>query len=181
VRAQANATLFWYRTHDTVVQVPSTSTSPNGQAFENGGSQEGYGGELDGEWEPLPKLRLIGRYSYQDVLSAPENINLRFAPRHQVYAEANWRFAPHWNLNLNVKSVFGRERQADDPRSPVDDYSIVTLGVRRESPARHLEVAVYARNLLDEDAREPSDSPTSLPFDIPLPGREIYGEVRMRF
>jgi len=68
-----------------------------------------------------------------------------------------------------------------DPRPPVDDYSIVTVGVRRESPARHFEVAIYARNLLNADAREPSDSFTSLPFDIPLPGREIYGEVRMRF
>jgi outer membrane receptor for ferrienterochelin and colicins len=180
LRAQANATVFWYRTHDTVVQVPST-VSPNGQAFENGGGQEGYGFELDTEWEPVPRLKLIGRYAYQEVASAPENVNLRFAPRQQVYAEANWRFAPRWNFNVNVKSVFGRERQVGDPRPPVDDYAIVTVGVRRESPARHLEVAVYARNLFNQDAREPSDSPTTLPFDIPLPGREIYGEVRVRF
>ncbi|MGH7383299.1 MAG: hypothetical protein ACREKR_13920 [Candidatus Methylomirabilales bacterium] len=53
--------------------------------------------------------------------------------------------------------------------------------MQRRNIANHLDVAIAARNLLDEDAREPSDSPTSIPFDVPLAGREIYGELRFRF
>ena len=44
-----------------------------------------------------------------------------------------------------------------------------------------LDAAFSVRNLLDEDAREPSDSPAGFPFDIPLAGRNFYGELRFRF
>ena len=178
--AQTNLTLFWYKAHDLVAQAPDPS-SPNGFAFSNAASQEGYGFEFDGSWHPLPNLRLLARYAYQDTLEATGNINTRLAPRHQVYGELNWEFVPQWHLNANVKSILERDRPVSDPRPPVEDYSIVTLGVRRNDLLDHVDVAIYARNLLEEDAREPSESATSLPLDLPLAGRSIFGEVNVRF
>ncbi len=64
---------------------------------------------------------------------------------------------------------------------PISDYSIVTVGLRRNSLIKNVDLAIYARNLLDEDAREPSESATSLPFDLPFAGRSIFGEISVRF
>ena len=78
---------------------------------------------------------------------------------------------PSWNAS-------GRH---SDPRPPISDYSIVTLGLRRSSLIKNVDLAIYARNLLDEDAREPSESAISLPFDVPFAGRSIFGEISVRF
>lgn len=80
-----------------------------------------------------------------------------------------------------MKSILKRERPDSDPRPSISDYSIVTLGLRRGSLIKNVDVAIYARNLLDEDAREPSESATSLPFDLPIAGRSIFGEISLRF
>ncbi|MCI0627758.1 MAG: TonB-dependent receptor, partial [Acidobacteria bacterium] len=85
------------------------------------------------------------------------------------------------HLNANVKSILERERPASDPRPPISDYSIVTLGLRWSSVIKNVDLAIYARNLLDEDAREPSESGFSLPFDLPLAGRSFFGEISLRF
>ncbi len=118
IDAQTNLTFFWYAAHDIVAQVPNPS-SPNGFSFSNAASQEGYGFEFDNIWRILPNLRLVARYAYQDVLDVTGNINTRLAPRHQVYGEADWQFAPQWHLNANVKSILERERSDSDPR-PAD-------------------------------------------------------------
>jgi len=180
IDAQTNLTFFWYSAHDIVAQVPNPS-SPNGFSFSNAASQEGYGFKSDSIWQILPSLRLVARYAYQDVLDVTGNIKTRLAPRHQVYGEADWQFAPQWHLNANVKSILERERPDSDPRPSVSDYSIVTLGPRRSSLIKNVDVAIYARNLLDEDAREPSESATSLPFDLPLAGRSVFAEISVRF
>jgi len=46
---------------------------------------------------------------------------------------------------------------------------------------KNVDLAIDARNILDEDAREPSESATSFPFDLPLAGRSIFGEISFRF
>ena len=179
-RWRSNLSFFGYSIEDLIELVPDPA-SPNGLGFINGGSQDGYGLEWELGFDITPKLGLSGSYAYQDATVDDNNVNVRFAPKHQVYAEANWRFAPQWNLNLNVKSILDRERPAGDPRPPADDYSLLNLTLRREAIGKHLDVAFSVRNLLDEDAREPSDSPAGIPFDIPLAGRNFYGELRFRF
>jgi outer membrane receptor protein involved in Fe transport len=57
----------------------------------------------------------------------------------------------------------------------------LNLTLRREGIDKHLDVVFSVRNLLDEDAREPSDSPAGISFDILPAGRNFYGELRFRF
>jgi len=180
IQYRSDLNFFWYTLHD-LINLIADPASPNGLGFVNGGDQTGYGLEWEFAVDMTPNVGLLWNYSYIDRHGQEENANFRYAPRHQVYAEVNWRFAPKWNLNANVKSVLERERPSGDPRPPVDDYSIVNLTLRRENIAKQLEIALSVRNLLDEDAREPSDSPASIPFDIPLAGRSLYGELRYRF
>lgn len=180
IQYRSDLNFFWYTLHD-LINLIADPASPNGLGFVNGGDQTGYGLEWEFAVDLTPNVGFLWNYAYIERHGQKENANFRYAPRHQVYAEANWRFAPQWNLNANVKTVLERERPSGDPRSPVDDYSIVILTLRRENIAKQLEIALSVRNLLDEDARESSDSPASIPFDIPLAGRSFYGELRYRF
>jgi outer membrane receptor for ferrienterochelin and colicins len=180
IHYRTDLSFFWY-TIDDLIELVANPMSPNGLGFVNGGDQSGYGLEWEFGVDITPNLGLRWNYAYQNASVDDDNVNIRFAPTHQVYAEANWRFAPEWNLNVNVNAVLDRDRPATDPRPPVDDYSIVNLILRRENIVKQLDVAFSARNLLDEDAREPSDSPTSIPFDIPTPGQSFYGELRFQF
>jgi hypothetical protein len=77
-------------------------------------------------------------------------------------------------------SIAAAESPSKACSSPISDYSIVTLGLRRGSLIKNVDVAIYARNLLDEDAGEPSESATSLPFDLPMAGRSGFGEYTWR-
>ncbi|MGH8604714.1 MAG: TonB-dependent receptor domain-containing protein, partial [Gammaproteobacteria bacterium] len=163
------------------IELLPNPASPNGLGFVNGGNQSGYGFEWEFGVDITSNIGLRWNYAYQNASVDEENVNIRFAPTHQVYAEANWQFAPDWKLNVNVNSVLDRNRPTTDPRPPVEDYSIVNITLRSEDIVKQLDLAFSARNLFDEDAREPSDSLTSIPFDIPLPGRSFYGELRFQF
>ncbi len=180
IRYRTDLNFFWYTIHD-LIELVANPASRNGLAFINGGDQRGYGLEWEFGVDITPNVGLRWNYAYQNASVDDENVNIRFAATHQVYGEANWRFAPQWNLNVNVKSILDRDRPETDPRPPVENYSIVNLTLRRQNIVKQLDLAFSARNLLDEDAREPSDSPASIPFDIPLPGRSFYGELRYRF
>ncbi|MGH8652992.1 MAG: TonB-dependent receptor plug domain-containing protein [Gammaproteobacteria bacterium] len=100
---RSNLNFFWYRLDD-IIELVSNRAS-NGLGFANNGAQEGYGLEWGFDWAITPTFNLRGNYGYQKPLDGGENVNLRFAPRHQVYDEADWRFAPEWALNASVKSI----------------------------------------------------------------------------
>ncbi len=180
VRGEASA--FWYDIDDLVQQVENDA-SPNGLAFVNLGGQEGAGVEFSLEWDVAKSFHLKGNYAFQERLDdeSDDNANVRFAPKHKAYLEGNWAFAPDWNLNANVIGVFGRERRASDPRSDIDDYTLFNLTLERLNIARSVDASLSIRNVFDEDERDPSQSATTIPFDIPLAGRNVYGQIRARF
>ncbi len=71
-----------------------------------------------------------------------------------------------------------RVRVAGDVRSEIDDYTLVDVTLRRSNFLKHLDIALSAHNLFDENAREPSDG--QIPDDYPLAGRSIWLELSWR-
>jgi iron complex outermembrane receptor protein len=55
----------------------------------------------------------------------------------------------------------------------------VNLTLRRKNIMKHWDFALAARNLFDEDAREPG--PTSVPDDYPLERLSFWAEMRYNF
>jgi iron complex outermembrane receptor protein len=179
---QSNINFFWYHENNLIQLIPSAS-SPNGLEFDNIGSQEGLGMEWEFKWNITQKLSLKGNYAYQSRIDdeSDGNVNIRFGPEHQTYIEGNYQYSSIWGLNVNAISVFNRVRPDNDPRPSIDDYSIVNVTLHRKSFAKYFDASFSVRNLFDEDVRDPSGSATTLPFDIPLPGRNIYGQLRASF
>lgn len=175
----ASINFYGYQTHNpiTIVQDP---TRPELLRFENTEDQTAYGFETELSWDVTKAVRLKGNYAYHR-LTEDTTGSLGVAPRHLVYAEARWRMTPEWSFDANLKAILDRNRALGDPRPDIGDFTVVNLSLRRKSIGQHLDLAFSVRNLFDEDARDPSTGPNALPFDIPLAGRNIYGEIRIHF
>lgn len=178
---RSNLTLYGFWLNDRIKIVGDPLAAPTFLTFKNAGDQEGYGVEFEVGWDVTKDLKLKGHYAFQKTLDEDTDSDVGFAPTHQVYAEANWRFLPDWHLHIDMNSVLDRKRAAGDPRPDIDDYTLVDLYLQRKAIADHMDVSLGVRNLFNTDAREPSTSATSLPFDIPLPERRIFGEAVVRF
>ncbi len=151
IHYRTDLSFFWYTIHD-LIELVANPASPNGLGFVNGGDQSGYGLEWEFGVDITPNLGLRWNYAYQNASVDDDNVNIRFAPTHQVYAEANWRFAPEWNLNVNVNAVLDRDRPATDPRPPVDNYSIVNLLHRQPYAAAREHREAARRSLLGAES-----------------------------
>jgi outer membrane receptor protein involved in Fe transport len=172
--------LYGYKLTDqiTVINPPGGTLM-----FSNNGDETGYGFEFDSAYTVSDALSLKANYTYHDTTEPPTNA-IGAAPKHLLYAEANWEFLPQTFFDLNVRGVFDRDRSTRDPRLPVDDYVTVNFSIRKED-LHGVGLAFTLRNLFDEDARDPSSDnglSSIVPLaDTPLPGREFWGELRVRF
>jgi iron complex outermembrane receptor protein len=169
--------LFYYEADDLIDfytdQVTGISTAQNLK------NQEGYGFELEGDWQMTDTLQLRGNFSYQHSEDMDTGELVPDAPQLQFYANALWEFRPDWSFNVDLFWIADRNRAEGDIRSKIDDYTKVDFILRRKNIAAHWDVALAVRNLFDEDIREPSDG--KIPDDYPMEGRSIYGEIRFQF
>ncbi len=179
LRLGLNLFNYWWK--DIIRFIPDVG-APTVTA-QNTGLQTGYGTELEAEWQAFDTLKLLGNYAYQKPRDTTLNHDAGNSPNHMVYLRANWEFMPHWQLTPQVKWIMDRNRIAGDTRLPVADYTWVDMTLRRKQLAEHWEVAFSVRNLFDVNAREPSlaGRPAAIPNDLPLAGRNFYGEVRFNF
>lgn len=168
---------FLYKMKDIIrfVGNPPPSGSMTAQ---NNGTQDGHGLEWELRWAAGRSVDVKANYAWQ---RSTDNLTDRIvpgAPGQQIYAQADWRFLPDWQWNTQVKRIMDRVRAAGDSRASVPDYTLVNMTLRRKQVIRNWDVALLAHNLLNADAREPSHAPGFIRYDLPLPGRTVYLEVR---
>lgn len=146
----------------------------------NSGGQDGHGLEWELRWAASRALDVKANYVWQRATDILTDQAVPAVPRQQLYAQADWRFLPDWQWNIQVKHIMDRVRAPGDSRPPVSDYTLVNMTLRRNEIARAWDVALLVHNLLNADAREPSPAPGFIRYDLPLPGRSVYLEVRYR-
>ena len=96
------------------------------------------------------------------------------APRHHVYARADWRLVPRWTLDTQLNYVAHRKRAPGDTRPDIADYHTVDLTLRNNHQKGDWGIAFKMLNLFGANAREPSPYGTPfvpIPNDLPLAGR----------
>jgi outer membrane receptor protein involved in Fe transport len=174
--------LFRYRWQDIIEFVPDPDATT--RTAQNAGEQTGTGFELEMEWRPLTRLRLLGNYALQRSRDEITRQDAGYAPRHQAYLRSEWGLHPNWLLTPQITYIGTRARPAGDPRPALEGYTTVDLTLRHRRPRDDWELAFSVRNLFDADAREPSPAGVpvpSIPDDLPLAGRSYFGELRYRF
>lgn len=177
---QFGMNLFRHRLRDVIQAVPNPAPAP-GATYGNTGQQRGKGFELEAMWDPRRTLRLSAHYSYQHMTDTTLNANAGYAPRHDAYARADWRWGAGTLASLQVNHVAGRVRAAGDARPPVADYTSVDLTLRRDAARSGWSAMLTVRNLFNADIREPSLAPGVIPNDLPQAPRALYLELGYRY
>lgn len=171
---QANLNLFRYQMKDILRFVQNPDNSYTAQ---NAGRQHGQGMEVELVWDANQSLRLSGNYAQQQSIDEATNQDAGNAPRHHIYARADWRFMPRWTLDTQLNYVADRKREPGDTRPAIADYHTVDLTLRNQKRSSDWDFAFKVLNLFDADAREPSPSPGLIPNDLPLAPREWRVEL----
>jgi iron complex outermembrane receptor protein len=170
------ATNFFYYTIDDFI------TNVAGR-WENTGERTGYGTEVEFDYSPTKKLRLLANISIQKSKDDIENDDVGETPNYQFYTRTEWKASDKWLISPQLNWVGSQKRGPTDSRTnSVPHYTTVDLTIRQFDVFNDLDISLSIRNLFDRDIYEPSLSPGSfIPGDYPMAGRSIYGEVAYQF
>ena len=172
--------VFRYRQSDLIQIVPNAA-SPNNTAYINGGDSGGWGLEEAVSLRLSDSTKTSLSYAFQHLIghSSDNNANVRFAPRHIIGWQLNFTPMSLWRSSITVRGVLDRDRPISDPRPAPKDYVRTNFTVARTELFRYLDASFTVENIFNQDAKEASPSPTSLPFDIPLPGRTWFLQLSL--
>jgi len=177
---QLNLTIYRYRMGDMIRTVPN-AIAGTGATYRNTGDQDGHGLELEAVFQAARTLRMLANYSWQRSTDKASGRDAGYAPRHHLYARAEWQPANGIVLAPQLNLVAGRARAPGDARRPIADYATVDLALRRERGHGAWEWSASLRNLFNADVREPSQAPgLQLPFDLPMAPRSLVLQVSRR-
>lgn len=139
------------------------------QKYQNLGNNTARGVELEAQWQAAKTLRVSGNYTTRS-----ETILYNSVPKRKSYMRADWSFMPRWNWDVQINRI--GERQASATRQ-LDAYTLADTTLRYMH-SKEWEVALSVRNLLNADAWDYS---SVLPYNLPLPRRSFYTELRYKF
>jgi iron complex outermembrane receptor protein len=165
-RLQTNLNFFHYHMASII--------RPSPQQNQNAGNQTGRGVELEATLDATNNVRLTGNYSLQHSIDTATGQDAGMAPHRRLFARADWRFAPLWQLGTTVNQVAGRMREPGDTRANVPDYTTVDFTLRREQFSKGWEARVAVTNLFNKKAWEPTFRSVGMVSDLPLAGRAAY-------
>ncbi len=174
--------VFHYEWEDIIQFTPDMNGST--RTAQNVGEQEADGLEIEISWDITEQFSILSNYSWQDAEDKNTNSDGANAPEQQFYIRGFAELPNNFDISVQLNSVMDRNRAFGDTRSDIDDYTIVDMTVRKKFFGDQLELSVLAKNIFDEDAREPSLNTIpvpAIPNDLPLAGRRIFGEVRYKF
>jgi iron complex outermembrane receptor protein len=147
--------------------------------FQNSGNKTSNGIEVEAMWQATRTLRVSGNLSSRDDITNQSYAVPLPVPKQKAYLRTDWLFMPNWNWNLQANWTGEHLPLAPgDKRMQIDAYTVVDTTLRYFH-RRDWEFAASIRNMFDTDARERSS--TSLPYNLPLPGRNLYAEMRYNF
>ena len=170
--------LFTYEIDDLIEFVADPAPAITTRA-QNAGRQRGYGLEWETRWKPVERVEVKTDIVWQNIEDKESGVDIADAPQQQIGVSANWKFLPGWSISARASWIAERARVAGDTRDPVDDYTLIDMTLRHLHPGEEWEVAALVKNLLDEEAFEPSSG--SIPGDYPLPGRSAFLEFSYYF
>ena len=168
--------LYYFHLDDPIAIVP---ISPTVSQYTNSGVQNGYGSELEWNWQLSDKWNLSGNYAWQNSRNDQTNRRITGVPEHQVYFAALWQFMPQWQFQSQLKWIGGRTRDVGDTR-PLKDYETVDFTLRGKKLWGHINLAASIRNAFGSRGLEPAGI-KDLPVNLPLPGRSFYFEASVDF
>lgn len=168
--------VYYYQIDNLIAAVPDSGRQTN--SYQNSGNQNGYGTELEFNWQVVEQWNVKGNYAWQHATNEETNRLVTGVPEHQVYVALQWQFMPNWQLQPQLNWIGGRTRLPGDNRQ-LSDYETIDLTLRGKKMFGHLNLAASLRNAFDTNYYEPAAF--QLPQNLPMPGRSFYLEASVNF
>lgn len=168
--------VYYYQIDNLIAQVADPGVSASASNYQNSGNQNGYGTELEGNWQVTEQWNVKGNYAWQHAINETTNSFVTGVPAHHVYVALGWKFLPQWQLQPQLNWIGGRTGNTNQQLS---DYEAIDFTLRGQKLFGHLNLAASLRNALNTQYYEPTALP--LPTTLPMPGRSFYLEASVNF
>jgi iron complex outermembrane receptor protein len=168
--------VYYYQIDNLITAVADPGRQTN--SYQNSGNQNGYGTELEWNWQVAEQWNVKGNYAWQHATNEVTNQPVSGVPEHHVYAALQWQFMPDWQFQPQLNWIGGRTRLPGDNRN-LSDYQTIDLTLRGKKLFGHLTLAASLRNAFDTNYYEPAT--LQLPQNLPMPGRSFYLEASVNF
>lgn len=124
------------------------------------------------------KINAFINYSYLDAQD-DEGHNMPSVAKHKGNFGINVQYPKYINTNLNCFISGKRYRDTGDTREDMPSYALFNLSVIAKDFFKTMEIQGTVFNLLNKDYDDPG--PTSIPDDLPRPGRTFFIGFRYQF
>lgn len=146
-------------------------TAQNTSRFENAGKAYIQGFEMETKVDFMKGNYVFMNYTFQN----PEDDNgddLPFVAQQKGNFGVNVHYWKYINTNVNTFISGTRSREVGDTRDDMPSYALLNLSVIGKEFFKTMEIQGTVFNLLDKDYSDPG--PTSIPGDLPRPGRTFW-------
>ena len=168
--------VYYYQINNLISQVPDPTAGVGVYNYQNSGNQNGYGSELEFNWQWSEQWSIKGNYAWQHAVNETTQSLVTGVPAHHVYTALVWKFLPQWQVQPQINWIGGRTGSTNQQLS---DYETIDFTLRGKKLFGHLNLAASLRNALNTEYYEPTA--LQLPNTLPMPGRSFYLEASVNF
>ena len=153
-------------------------SNQNTSRYENFGDAHIQGVEMETKVDIAKGNYVFMNYTFQDTKD-DDGDDLPFVARHKGNFGVNVNYWKYINANLSTFVSGRRSREDGDTRDALPAYALLNLSIIGKEFFKTMEVYGTVYNLLDKDNSDPG--PTSIPEDLPRPGRTFFIGLSYQF
>ena len=169
---------YFFNDVKDLIVLRTVESAQNTSRYENFGDACIQGVEMETKVDIAKGNYVFMNYTFQ----SPEDDNgddLPFVAKHKGNLGVNVHYWKYLNTNLSAFVSGKRSREEDDTRDDLPAYTLLNLSVIGKEFFKTMEVYGTVYNLLDKDYSDPG--PTSIPEDLPRPGRTFFIGLSYQF
>ena len=146
--------------------------------YDNFGDAHVQGIEMETKVDIIKDNYVFMNYTFQNPEDNRGN-GLPFVAQHYGNFGVNVHYWKYINTNLSTFVSGTRSREEGDDRDDLPAYALLNLSIIAKEFFKTMEVQGTVFNLLDKDYSDPG--PTSIPDDLPRPGRTFFVGLSYQF
>ncbi|MBM2834767.1 MAG: hypothetical protein HW406_1928 [Candidatus Brocadiaceae bacterium] len=169
---------YFFNDIKDLIVLRTVESAQNTSRYENFGDARIQGVEMETKVDITKGNYVFMNYTFQ----SPEDDDgdkLPFVAKHKGNFGVNVHYWKYINTNLSTFVSGPRSREEDDTRDDMPAYTLLNLSVIGKEFFKTVEVYGTVYNLLDKDYSDPG--PTSIPEDLPRPGRTFFVGLSYQF
>ena len=169
---------YFFNDVKDLIVLRTVESAQNTSRYENFGDARIQGVEMETKVDITKGNYVFMNYTFQ----SPEDDDgdkLPFVAEHKGNFGVNVHHWKYINTNLSAFVSGSRSREEGDTRDDLPAYALLNLSVIGKEFFKTMEVYGTVYNLLDKDYSDPG--PTSIPEDLPRPGRTFFIGLSYQF